>query len=204
MNKTRRNGLGALLLAAAFVAALWPAAAGAQDQPAPQDKPQAKAQAPVPARPRDMIKDLGITPEQQKQIREFREARMKDRQAFRDEMMKMRTEMRDLAKDPKANAARIDGLIDSTSKLRADHEKAAFRARGEFEKVFTPEQLQKMKALRGAFAGRAGFFRPGMGRFMGPRGGWGMGPGFGPRAFRGWRMRAAAWRWRHPFFWYRF
>ncbi|HVP91856.1 MAG TPA: Spy/CpxP family protein refolding chaperone [Terriglobales bacterium] len=204
MNKTHVKGLGALVLAAAFVAALWPAAAGAQEQPAPQDQPQAQPGAQVPARPRDMIRDLGITPDQEKQIREFREARMKDRQAFRDQMVKMRAEMRDLAKDPKANAARIDEFIDSISKLRADHEKAAFRARGDFERIFTPEQLQKMKAFRGTFAGRAGSFRPGMGRIMGLRGGWGMGPGFRARAAWGWRTRAGAWRWRHPFFWYRF
>ena len=200
MNMTHVKGLGALVLAAAFIAALWPSAAGAQEQAAPQDKPQAQA----PARPRGMIRDLGITPEQEKQIREFREARMKDRQALREQMTKMRSEMRDLAKDPKANAARIDGLIDSMSKLRGDHEKAAFRARGEFETIFTPVQLEKMKAFRGAFAGRAGFFRPGMGRFMGPMGGWGLGPGLRARAGWDWRMRAGAWRWRHPFFWYRF
>jgi Spy/CpxP family protein refolding chaperone len=197
MIKTHTNRVGALLLAAVFVAALWPVAAGAQEQAAPQDKPQA----PVPSRLGDRARELfNITPEQEKQIREFREARTKDRQAFRDQMTKMRAEMQGLMKDPKANAARIDGLIDGMSKLRADRTKAAIRTRGEFEKIFAPEQLEKMKAHREAILGRPGFVRPGMGRFMGRMGGWGMRPGFAARASWGWRMRAAAWRWRHPFF----
>ena len=197
MTRIHQTRIGALLVAAAFVAALWPAAAVAQDQAAPKDKPQAQA----PMRPRDMIKDLNITPEQQKKIQEFREARRKDAQAFREQMTKMRTEMRDLMKDTKANAAKIDALIDSRAKLRADREKAAFRTRGEFEKLFTPEQMEKMKTYRGAFMRRGGFFGPGRGRLMGPMSGWGMGRGFWRGAVWGWRMHAAAWRWRHPFFW---
>ena len=69
--------------------------------------------------------------------------------------------MQGLMKDPKANAARIDGLIDGMSKLRADRLKAAIRTRGEFEKIFTPEQLEKMKAHRGGLPGRRGFAGPG-------------------------------------------
>jgi len=207
MNRTTKNKIGALFAAAVFVAALWPVMARGQEQAAPQDKPAAQA----PSRPRGMVRDLNITPEQQKKIREFREARMKEGQAFRAQMTKMRTEMRDLMKDPKANAAGIDGLIDNMSKLRADREKAAFRNRGEFEKLFTPEQLEKMKTFRRGLMGRpgfggpgrAGFFGPGMGRFMGPMGGWGRSMGFGARAAWGWRMRAGR-RWRHPFFGGRF
>jgi len=197
MVKTPKKRIGALLLAAAFAAALWPLAARAQEQAAPQDKPQAQA----PARLRDRAREpYNITPEQQKQIREFREARLKERQAFRDEMTKMRTELRGLMKDQKANAAAIDGLIDRMSRHRAERMKAAIRTRGEFEKIFTPEQLEKMKAHRQALLGRAGFFGPRMGRSMGPMGGRGMRPGFRAGFGWGWRMRAAAWRWRHPFF----
>jgi len=210
MKRTHMNKIGTLLAAAVFVVALWPVTVRAQAQAAPQDKPAAQA----PSRPRDMVRDLNITPEQQKKIWEFRDARLKEGQAFREQMSKMRTEMRDLMKDPKANVSKIDGLIDNMSKLHADREKAAFRTRGEFEKLFTPEQLEKMKTFRGALMGRpgfggpggAGFFRPGMDRSMGPMGGWGMRMGFGARAAWGWRMRGAAWRWRHhffghPFFW---
>ncbi|HYA49371.1 MAG TPA: Spy/CpxP family protein refolding chaperone [Burkholderiales bacterium] len=199
MVKTHNTRIGTLLLAAVFAAALWPVAAGAQEQAAPQDKPQAQA----PARLRDRARELfNITPEQEKQIREFREARLKERQAFRGQMTKMRIELGSLMKDPKANAAAINDLIDGMSRLRAERMKAAIRTRGEFEKIFTPEQLEKMKTQRRALVGRLGFFGPRMGRFMGPMGGWGMRPGFRAGFGWGWRMRAAAWRWRHPFFWF--
>jgi hypothetical protein len=90
-------------------------------------------------------------------------------------------------------------------KLRAERAKAAFRHRGEVEKIFTPEQLEKMEAFREraldrpgmAGRGRMGFGRmgfrgPGMGRFMGP--GFGMRRmgrfgAFPHRPFPGWRWR---------------
>jgi len=194
MNKSRKNHILTALAAACLVAALlWPGPVSGQQ--ASQDKPQPQEK----SRLRDMAKDpFNITPEQEKKIQEFREARMKDRQAFRDQMAKVREEMRDLMKDPKANEAKIDGVIDRMAKLRADRTKAAFRDRGQWEKIFTPEQLEKMKKYRGDFAGRLGFGRPGMGRFMG-RGGMGMGP-------RGWgeRMERPGRFWRRHFFWRHF
>ncbi len=125
------------------------------------------------ARPRT---DLGLTAEQKKALEEFRKARGEERTAFREKMSKLRDEMRELAKDPKANQAGIDALIDKTAGLRAERQKAAFRARAERDKIFTPEQLEKLKSLRSRVAGRAGLAGRGMmgpGRFsrlgLGPR-----------------------------------
>jgi Spy/CpxP family protein refolding chaperone len=202
MKKPKTIRIETVLAAVALVAALWPFQAGAQAQQAPQDKPQVQEK----AHPRrDMVRDLlAISPEQEKKIQEFRQGRQKDGQAFRDEMTKMRGEMRDLMKDTKANVARIDGLIDQRSKLRADREKLAVRTRGEWEKLFTPEQLEKMKKYRGAFMGRQGLAeggrfglgRPGMGRFMGMRG-----MGMGARSAWGWRMHRLGRFWHRAFFW---
>jgi Spy/CpxP family protein refolding chaperone len=204
MKKPKTLRIETVLAAAAVVAALWPFQAGAQAQQAPQDKPQARTQERTRLR-RDMIKDLfNITPEQEKKIQEFRQVRQKDGQAFREQMTKMRGEMRDLMKDTKANASKIDALIDGMSKLRADREKMAIRTRGEWEKLFTSEQLEKMKKYRGAFMGRQGlaergrlgFGRPGMGRFMAMRS-----MGMGPRGAWGWRMHRPGRFWHRPFFW---
>lgn len=204
MKKPKISRIETVLAAVTLVAALWPLQAGAQAQKPPQDKPWTQTQERTSLR-RDMIKDLfNITPEQEKKIQEFSQARQKDRQAFRDEMTKMRGEMRDLMKDTKANAAKIDGLIDGLSKLRADREKMAVRTRGDWEKLFTPEQLEKMKKYRGAFMGRQGLGergrfglgRPGMGRFMGMRG-----MGMGARGAWGWRMHRLGRFWPRAFFW---
>jgi Spy/CpxP family protein refolding chaperone len=169
-----------------------------------------EAQTPPPAaneRPARMLarESLGLTPDQEKALEEFRKTRMEESKAFREEMMKLHAEMRELAKDPKANQAKIDALVDQTAQLRAGREKAAFRNRAERDKIFTPEQLEKMKALRERFAGRAGlagpgrmgigrmgFRGPGMGRF----GGQGFGRGRMGR-FRPLRHRPFLrwWRW---------
>jgi Spy/CpxP family protein refolding chaperone len=183
--RTQRMIVGAAALA--FLAA-WslPAFAAAQE-----------AQTPPPAgqeRPGRMLarQALGLTPEQEKALTDFRKAREQEGTAFRDEMAKIRAERRELVRDPQANRAKLEALIDRAARLRAEREKAVLRDRIERDKIFTPEQLQKMKALRdrlGERAGRLGFGRPG--RLAGP--------GFrGERLarLRGLRHRALMRRWR--------
>jgi Spy/CpxP family protein refolding chaperone len=199
MNKTTFR-IAIRVTAAVFLAAvLIPAFVTAQETQAP---PPAGKKPPVKMGPRE---SLGLTAEQEKALEEFRKARRDESRAFRDEMLKMRGEMRELAKDPQANEAKVDVLIDKTAQLRAERAKAAFKHRGEVEKIFTPEQLKKMNAFRAramgrpgmAGPGRMGFGRmgfrgPGMGRFMGP--GFGMRRmgrfgAFPHRPFPGWRWR---------------
>ena len=142
----------ALFLAAVFIL-VFVTAQEAQAPPPAGKNPPAKMQS---------REALGLSPGQEKALETFRKARMDENRAFREKMMKLRGEMRELAKDPKTGEAKIDGLIDKTAELRAERAKAAFRNRAEVKKIFTPEQLEKMKGFRG----------PGMGRFMGP--GFGM------------------------------
>lgn len=177
-------------------AVLIPLFAAAQEGQTP---PPAAKQPPARMLARE---SLGLTSDQEKAIEEFRKARMVESQAFREEMMKLRGEMRELAQDPKTNEAKIDALIDRSAKFRAERAKTAFKNRGKMEKIFTPEQLEKMKAFRGrlmdrpglAGLGRMGFYRmgfrgPGMGRFRGP------GLGRGPMGrFRPLRHRPFLWR----------
>jgi hypothetical protein len=74
-------------------------------------------------------------------------------------MGKLREEMRGFRRDPKADPARMDGLIDRSAKLRAAAQKQAFRARAERDKIFTPDQLEKIRAFRSGY--RAGSLRRG-------------------------------------------
>jgi len=140
-----RYAVAALLTAvvlAVFVAAQTP--------PPPPGRPgprAARAQA---------IADLGLTPDQVKSLGEFHKARMNERLAFREDMGRFRGEMRALAGDPEANQAKIDKLIDQRAKLRAEREKGALRARAERDKIFTPEQREKINAFRSARQGRMG------------------------------------------------
>ena len=175
-----------MMLTGAFLAALtFPLLASAQ---ATQDKP-AEKQA-QPAAPGERMRMLGrdvldLTPEQEKQLEEFRLARQNENKAFREQMQKLRTEYRELMKDPQANEAKLGGLIDQMSKMQADRMKAGLKNRGAWEKIFTPEQLEKVKQYRGAFMnrGRMGMRGQGqLGRF-GMRGFGMLGP-MGPRLGR--------------------
>lgn len=175
----------------AFLAALvFPPSASAQGT---QDKPAEKKPVQAGERLRMLGRDvLDLTPEQEKKLEEFRLARQEEMKAFREKMQKLQAEYRELMKDPKANEAKLGGVIDQMSKMQADRMKAGLKNRLDREKIFTPEQLEKMQAYRGAFLnrgpmgmmGRGPMGRLGMNRLnmrglmrhrMGP-----LGLGFGP------------------------
>jgi len=122
----------------------------AQDKPAAPEKP-AKAQ----ARPMERMKDaLGITPEQQAKLEAHRKAVGEQQKAFAEQMKKVREEMQALRKDgAKPDPAKQEALIDKMFKLRADQAKTQLRNRIERDKIFTPEQLEKMKTRAGRLMG---------------------------------------------------
>ncbi len=151
---------------------------------------------------------LNLTPEQKTKLEEFRKARQEENKAFFEQMRKMRTDFREMMKDPQANEKKIDGLIDEMSKLRADRMKRGLKNSQEMKKIFTPEQLEKLKDLRmrmgrramrfGAFQGPGRMQRMGPGRGMRPGRFFrrGMGPGWPQRPFIGDPPRRQMWnRW---------
>src|SRR5512139_181447 len=120
--RARRTIVGAA--AVAFLAALvLPAVSAVQEAQTP---PPAAKERPARLLAREA---LGLTPEQEKALTEFRKAREKERTAFRDEMAKIRAERRELIRDPRTNQAKLDALIDRAAKLRAEREKAGLRNR---------------------------------------------------------------------------
>jgi len=146
---SKRPIIGAAAVALA-AAGLLPCLAAAQEARIP---PPRRWERPA----RMLVREaLDLTPEQEKSLADLRKSRMEERRAFREEISKLRSEMRGLAQDPKANQAKLDALIDKTSKLRAGREKAAFRNRIARDKIFTPEQLEKIKAFRERLADRRG------------------------------------------------
>jgi Spy/CpxP family protein refolding chaperone len=175
-----------MMVTGAFLAALaFPLLASAQET---QDKPAAKQA--KPAAPGERMRMLGreildLTPEQEKKLEEFRLERQNEAKAFREQMQKLRTEYRELMKDSQANEAKLGGLIDQMSKMQAERMKAGLKNRGAWEKIFTPEQLEKVKEYRGAFMNRGRMGMMGQGRLgrIGMRG-LGMRGPLGPRLGR--------------------
>lgn len=196
-----RARYGKMVAGAAFlafaVALVFPVLAAAQEK---QTAPR-RDERPARMLARDA---LDLTPEQEKALADFRKARADEAKAFREEMEKIRAERRELAKDPQANQAKLNALIDKASKLRAEREKAAIKNGLERNKIFTPEQLEKMRALWGRLGFRARMARrvPMAPERMGMRApGRFMGPGFGDprlhrmRILRG-RLGLRPWRFR--------
>jgi Spy/CpxP family protein refolding chaperone len=154
----------------------------------------AQDKTPAPAKPGDrapmarLKEDLQLTPDQVAKLKEFAKARQEENKVFGEQMQKLRTEMGTLRQDSQADPNKVNGLIDQMFKMQADRAKAQFKNQKEREKIFTPEQLEKMKSRRPLMMGLAMRGGP-MGGFMrGPMGGaMGMGLGFGrgPMRFPG-------------------
>ncbi len=171
----------------------------AQDQPA-KEPARMKAHDFPP-----FLKDmLNLTPEQEARLKELSKARLEERQAFQEKMTKMRGELREMMKDPKADEKKIEGLVDEMFKLRAAQFKNNIKQRNEIKKIFTPEQLEKMEKFRTRFMGRQ-MRRPGRffpGRRFSPWGGL-----FGPERFglpwdRGFGFRGRILRNRMGWWWW--
>jgi Spy/CpxP family protein refolding chaperone len=133
---------------------------------------------------------LNLTPEQIQKLKDFQKARQDEQKSFRDQMQKLRGDLRPLLQDEKADKGKINGLIDQIAKLGADRAKQALGNRGGIQKILTPEQLDKVKKAGPAVRQRLmNFFRgqgmaPGAGSMGGGRGmmqpgmrGQGMAPG---------------------------
>lgn len=168
MIKMRTGWMPKTLLALFLATAVFASLAFAQGMMRGQDRPRQGMQGMM-----NWKDELKLTPDQEKKLEEFRKARVKEQESFMDEMTKLRREMRDLMDNPKANQSKLEGLIDKMSKVRAEREKAALKNRLEWEKIFTAEQLEKIRSFRGGMMlgpmGRMGMrMAPGrfhMGRF---------------------------------------
>ena len=136
----------------------------AQDKPTPPAKPGQKKMA--PQGPMNRVKDaLQITPEQEAKLKEHRKAVVEQQKAFAEQMKKVREEMQALRKDgAAADLSKTNSLIDRMYKVRADQAKAQAKNRADRAKIFTPEQLAKLKQGAQRLQGRG----MGQGQGMGP------------------------------------
>ncbi len=110
--------------------------------------------------------ELNLSKEQQDKLTELRKRHWEEVKPLRDEMYQLRQEMRQLFTDPATNAATILEKQKQINALQQRMQEKMVQFRLEQRKVFTPEQLNKMKDMPQGF---------------GPRGcgGFGKGHGFG-------------------------
>ena len=109
--------------------------------------------------------ELNLTKEQQDRLVDLRKRQYEETKPLRDEMYQKRQEMRDLYTNPAADDATILARQKEVSALQQKMQEKMLQFKLEQRKVFTPEQLEKMKGLS---------YGPGRG------GRQGYGPGRGP------------------------
>lgn len=89
-----------------------------------------------------------LTDVQKEQLKNLRENQREIQEQFMGKTKNLHLELNELKKDTAANAVKIEKIQDEIFNLRIEQMKNAYLQRKEIKKVFTPEQLEKMSALR--------------------------------------------------------
>jgi Spy/CpxP family protein refolding chaperone len=149
-----------ILMATMALALVLPLAVSAQPGPGPDcpdgprfmgrgDGPHGEGRGrPVTHHLLRMADDIGLTEDQQEQLKqlvfEFRTAQI-DRKA---ELEKARLRLRTLKMDEDASVDEVNRAIDEVAALRAVGQKARYAHRKQVHEILTDEQIEKIKELR--------------------------------------------------------
>ncbi len=94
-----------------------------------------------------MATELNLTKEQQDQLAALRKQQWEQNKPLRDQMYQKQQEMRSLYTDPAANDATIVAKQKEVNALRQQMQDRAVQFRLEQRKIFTPEQLAKLRDM---------------------------------------------------------
>ena len=122
--------------------------------------------------------NLNLTPDQMQKLEAIHMNFFKDTIPQRNQLMLARMELRSLWSQPNPDAAAILAKQKQINGLRDQIMETAIKYRLEARKVFTPDQLAKIQAMRGSFG-------HGLGRWHHKMGGGGCGSGMGHRGMGG-------------------
>lgn len=89
-----------------------------------------------------------LTDEQKEQLKNLRESQRGVQKQFMDKTKNFRSELIELKQDSLANSGEIEKIHDEIFNLRIEQMKIAYMNQKEIRKIFTPEQLENMSALR--------------------------------------------------------
>jgi len=98
--------------------------------------------------PRAQLHVPDLTDEQKEQLKKLRENQREVQKQFVDKTKNLCLELNELKQDAAANSGEIEKIQDGIFNLRIEQMKNAYLHQKEIKKVFTPEQLEKMSALR--------------------------------------------------------
>ncbi len=109
---------------------------------------------------RERLPVLDLTEEQKEQLKNLREDQRDIQKQFMDSTRDLYQKLHELRQDPVANAIEIDKIQDQVFNLKIEQMKKTYQHKKEIKKIFTPEQLANMSALRmRSLRGRAAIHR---------------------------------------------
>lgn len=103
--------------------------------------------------------DLNLTPEQQDKLSTLRKTHWEEVKPLRDQMFQKRKEMRDLYTNPAVDDATILAKQRELNVLQQQMQDRMVQFKLDQRKVFTPEQLSKLKEMRSGWGACGGYGR---------------------------------------------
>lgn len=102
------------------------------------------------------VEELGLTDEQVSKIKELQREMYEKTKDLRQKLQDAMFELRQLKAEKDPDQAALDAKAKEVNDLRAQLQKATQEFQQKFESIFTPEQLEKAKSMRGFFDGWGG------------------------------------------------
>ena len=94
-----------------------------------------------------MLADLGLTEEQIKAIKDAADQAQKQREEFLKQLSETDQQQRKLMEEATVDEAAVMALLEKTSKIRLEMEKAGIKVVLAAKKTLTPEQITKIKDM---------------------------------------------------------
>ena len=98
--------------------------------------------------PQDRLPVPDITDEQREQLNNLRENQREVQKQFMDKTRNLNLKLNELRQDAAVNAGEIETIRDTIFNLKIEQMKNAYLHQKEIKKIFTPEQLERMSAMR--------------------------------------------------------
>jgi Spy/CpxP family protein refolding chaperone len=140
------------VLVSVFAMGLWsstPLGAGASDDGVKEPKAKSKSAAKRGGHPtrREILKQLGLTADQKKQLR-LQRAELRKRLAVIDGEIKVqKVELQNELEKPERDPKKLEAITQKISDLKGRKMNEKIKANTEAEKILTPEQVEKWKSL---------------------------------------------------------
>lgn len=96
----------------------------------------------------DLVKELKMNPEQEKEYLQLREKRISSTKQLHENISALRSEMRIAMKDESSSKEQIFSYIDKISDMKAQIQKERIEFMFGMKEILTPEQFSQMKNIQ--------------------------------------------------------